>query len=469
MDRASEFQFSRFDELMLLKTFIAYVIDIALNIETIYKEYKNNGALKEFYLCSFVIPNILAGIKSFQWYWFRYTTNLTNLTEEERKKEEEKKTWIIRFLFFFTSPVTRFWDVYQLGLKERSTVMGGCSKQEAYEAYKKYLEAGTTLYVLRFFELFLMDAPMLTLKMHDYIAEVLMTEETDLKSQVFRVITVLYKLFKMSDVMMSYTTKTKKWWHLENNHKYGVCHIDSVRMGTINTPGKLSLILLHFIQIGCKCLCYAMVGLFPVRWLIYVMIAIRWTVNFCIYFFNRIFNGFGTPVAELSRTVTAFTIGEIELFTHFTVSAGKQLGYILLFHFLDGAEVLTAFFLPFPLSLSADCHADSNATSANATLTTVATSVASVSGMSEAPTTSVSGVEMARYSAAGQYILCNPKILLILLWVLAMLSRAFYYLILHPSLPSLSTYASCCSRKKKREEEEEQGREEEGVALNEIA
>lgn len=68
--------------------------------------------------------------------------------------------------------------------------------------------------------------------------------------------------------------------------------------------------IMHFLPLsGCKCLCYAMVGLFPVRWLIYVMIAIRWTVNFCIYFFNRIFNGFGTPVAELSRTVTAFTIG----------------------------------------------------------------------------------------------------------------------------------------------------------------
>ncbi|XP_063593316.1 uncharacterized protein LOC134770382 [Penaeus indicus] len=105
MTHEGEYQFSRFDELMLLKSLMTFLLDIALTIKTIVDVYKNDTYLKELYLSCFIIPNILAGIKSLHWYWLRYCGN--ELTEEERAKEEKKNIWIFRFVFFFFSPIPR--------------------------------------------------------------------------------------------------------------------------------------------------------------------------------------------------------------------------------------------------------------------------------------------------------------------------------------------------------------------------
>ncbi|XP_047472386.1 uncharacterized protein LOC125027378 [Penaeus chinensis] len=461
MTHESRFQFSRFDELMLLKFLITYLLDIALTINTIINVYKNDAHLKELYLCCFIIPNILAGIKSLHWYWIHYRRD--DLTEEETEKEEKTRTWVFRLLFFFFSPIPRFIDVYRLGLQERYKVQGRCSQEEARAAYKEYLEAATTLCLLRFFEVFLMDAPMLTLKFHVLIKDV--RTQINFSDQIYAVILIVYKLYKVSDIMMSYTTKTKKWWHMENEAEYELSPIESVKRGTIDLPGKLCLIALHCSQIACKCLCYAMVTSAYLPWLIYPLVGLRWTANSCIYFFNRNFRRFGSPGEEISRTLTAVVIGGIELFTHFTTSAEKrQLGNTILFHVLDGFEVLIAFFLPYfgtaPPAIPAPV---------NGTLTTTATSggIPSVTGTSVTPTTALS-TPMWPISVTEH--LTDPKYILVALWISAMMIRAFYYVILHPSLPSLSEYFPFCSRKARagvRGQAEERVQAEEEIALDE--
>ncbi|XP_063590916.1 uncharacterized protein LOC134768045 [Penaeus indicus] len=286
----------------------------------------------------------------------------------------------------------------------------------------------------------------------------------ELSAQIFPVILILYKLYKVSDVMMSYTTKTKKWWHLENKAEYERrSPIKSVRKGAIDFPGKLCLIALHSSQIACKCLCYAMVTATSLPWVIYLLVGLRWTANFCIYYFSLNFRRFGSPGVEISRTLTAIVVGGIELFTHFTTTEGKQLYYTLLFHALDGVEVLTAFFLSnFAPSLPA---------SVIDTLTTTATSaeIPSVAGTSVAPTTAFSTTTSPVHVVITDN-LTDPKYVLLALWFLAMMIRAFYYVILHPSLPSLSAYIPCCSKKaimRERVPTEERGQAEEEIELRE--
>ncbi|XP_037795507.1 uncharacterized protein LOC119590822 [Penaeus monodon] len=443
---------------MLVKSLLTYLIDIVLTINIIIEAYKEDKILKELYLSCFIIPNVLAGIKSLHWYWLRYTED--ELTEEEEEKEGKRKTWVFRFVLFFFSPVPRYIDVRRLGLQERKKVLRGCSQEEADAAYKQYLEASTTLYLLRFFEVFLMDAPMLTMKFHDLFKNFRM--QIKLSDHILPVIKILYKLYKVSDIMTSYTTKTKKWWHMENRAMYEHSPIESVRSGTIDLPGKLCLLALHCSQMACKCLCYAMVTISNLTWVIYPLVGLRWTVNFCIYFFRRSFKRFGSPGAEISRTLTAIIIGGIELFTRFTTTKGNQLIYTVLFHFLDGVEVLTAFFLPqFGSALSPPA-------SVNDTLTTTATSgeIPSVAGTSVAPATTVSTTKSPIHDAVGDH-LSNPKYILLSLWILAMATRAFYYTILHPSLPTLSF--PCCSKDQAEErvQTEERVQVEEEVELNE--
>lgn len=454
------FQFSRLDELLLIKSFVMYLVDIVFTINTIWGVYKDDKGLKELYLSCFLIPNILAGIKSLHWYWLQYYGG--DLTREEKRREEKKSTWVFRLVFFFFSPIPRFVDVLRLGLRERHEVLGACSRVEADAAYKQYLEAATTLCVLRFFEVFLMDAPLLTLKLQDLVEAY--QEGDDLRSLIIDFISILYKLYKVSDVMMSYTTKTKKWWHMENPQKYeNLSHIESARKGTINLPGKLGLMALHYSQIACKCLCYALVTLLSYKWLIYPLVGLRWAANFCIYFFSRSFRRFGSPGAEISRTLTAVIFGGIELFTHFTTTKGKQLGYILLFHALDGVEVMTTFTLT-----TFDVSEAGNNT---LTSTTTLGDMTSVTGISVAPT--ISGAVTESPLPTALIYLRDPKYVLLALWVLAMLTRAFYYIILHPSLPTLSTYFPFCSRKermerKERAQAEEREQAEEEVALEEV-
>ncbi|XP_076029979.1 uncharacterized protein LOC143018489 isoform X2 [Oratosquilla oratoria] len=324
----------------LILMILSYLAGWALSIEILVWKYNLEEPPKNrfLYVIYFIVPHLLAGIKNLQYTW------------KEVGSDGEAGDWIVPLLTLPFSPLTRYLKAFQAGTSEDN---------DPPRYGHKFVEECYLSGVLRLFDTFLGDAPILSLLVRDDIwarseewkdfvvghddplcGRACQAREEDFSELHGILARKIFLLIKMALTVTFYTLMLKRRHRFQQQDNYGHRRHSSARTGRVNIFGCLLLFLGHFFFIGSRIMGYSMVSAAIGSW-VFLVVGAHWLINSTWHLITIMNSGWFSA----SGSVSSITIGGIWLFALTNEEGGKQLGRLILFYSLSLVDTIVCGFL----------------------------------------------------------------------------------------------------------------------------
>ncbi|XP_066937410.1 uncharacterized protein [Macrobrachium rosenbergii] len=317
---------------------LGWCIGVSVLVETFTEEEPPDD--QGSYVFYFLLPHIAAGLKNLQ-YHYRETKNDEN--------ERGPMGWLMVTLFFPISPIYRIFRAWKFGLAEK----------DDWENGARYVDEMVTVGVLRLFDVFLGDLPMLSLLVRDDVlarakdwSDMFLhpySHQTPCRGlcepvappvEAWKIIRMVILLSKMAQGVTLYIVMVKRLHRLQHPNRYNRLRSKTYRQGRLNIFATLLLYFAHFFFIGSRVLGYSMIIRAFKSW-VYLVVGLRWLVHTTWHLFGLLASRTITP----ARSISSFTMGGVWLIALTNEDGGKQLGRFILYYSIAAVETLICVFL----------------------------------------------------------------------------------------------------------------------------
>ncbi|XP_064103785.1 uncharacterized protein LOC135213658 [Macrobrachium nipponense] len=323
--------------IMSVSYLLGWCIGVSILVEKFNAEEPPDD--KGMYVFYFLLPLVAAGLKNLQ-YHYRETQN-----DEE---EGGPMGWLMVTLFFPFSPLYRIFRSWKFGFAEK----------DDWENGVRFVDEMVTVGVLRLFDVFLGDLPMLTLLVRDDVLaraedwsdmfapkshQVPCRGQCEYEAppiETWTIIRMLILLSKMAQGVTLYIVMVKRLQRIQHPERYSHLRSKTYRQGRLNVLATLLLYFAHFFFIASRILGYSMI-LRALHYWVYLIAGVRWLIHTTWHLFALLATRTMTP----ARSISSFTMGGVWLIALTNEDGGKQLGRYILYYGFATVETLICIFM----------------------------------------------------------------------------------------------------------------------------
>ncbi|CAL4060846.1 unnamed protein product, partial [Meganyctiphanes norvegica] len=299
--------------------FLTYLAGFCINIAIIADKYLMDEPPdnRHLYIIFFFVPMILAGIKNIQYH-----------ARSQRREDEDQFPLLVSIILFPFSPLLRYVRAWRFGSLE--------SEDKQYGV--RFVDELLTGSVLRLFDVFLGDAPTLSLLVSSDIwgnsgtwRHTVMEGSMPINCGIqcvnwdgdyvtfFQVFAIMFLLSKMAQGITLYIIVTKRWQHIQYPNRYSSLYSNDNGDGRLNIFATLLLYLSNMFYIGSRIMGYSMVATTWGSW-VYGIIGARWLLNSAWHLISVMMNdGFSA-----ARSIVRHKKNTVRMFGMTSEGSGRQ-------------------------------------------------------------------------------------------------------------------------------------------------
>ncbi|KAG0726165.1 XK-related protein 4 [Chionoecetes opilio] len=323
---------------------VSYLMGYAVQISIIAERYslEEPPTNRSLYIVFFLLPHLLAGLKNLQYH---------HREAEEEEGEEGMTGWLLHILLLPFSPLIRLGRALKFGLREK----------ENWEDGIRFLDEMVTLGMLRLFEVFLGDAPTLTMLVRDDVwgrsadwavqtngpqmgtgCGPMCAVGQESPISFWTVFRMLFIVSRMALSMTFYLVMVKRLQRLGAPAQIQHCRRGKRKQGPALTRASRfsSLYSAHFFFIGSRIMGYSMVSAAWGPW-VYLIVGGHWLLNIGWHLITVVNSKGISP----TRSVSSLVMGGVWLISLTNEQGGRQLGRFILYYALAFTESVVCGFL----------------------------------------------------------------------------------------------------------------------------